>query len=796
MKKNLLMLFFLRLFFYLSVISLVTIHPGITISFDRIGVLQWFVIIPAQALIAFIFFSEMADFSFSPRRKAIIVLLPLLLLSVWAGGFGPGALQPFVAGIISFLLTFLLFSHKGGPLVRNAAKIAALEPFFLAWVCLRLLALSRSGEEIAGESAGLTQFILVWTAAVFLLHCVVVYFCLYPRSALPVSDAGGSRKKGSMKEGAIFFFSAAAALIVVLFVMPPDFIRNAVINNLLQDRMPEKKASDSENGIPKDSSSRRDGRRTLPRNDGDGQPGLRGVPEHNWQNRTGRGKGGSSQDNRQYMVMVVASDREPVYMGSSFRGQLDKTEGFLTSQDEPLNHLANQRIFVTWFNSEPDFDAGRRLQEVFSLSILPQKYLPYRPVSIDPVILSEGSGPLRYIHQVTADTHFGDPISLVTAPTRYFSDFEKKALAHYLEISLDESDIAAFNAYLNKAFQVWNDNRNTLIAQDRYLKQIYSGGMNEEESYPAGNAYMERIIALLVSFSGYQYNLSYNDDFSIAALKEFLFNSAEGDCVEFSNTLALLGRLAGIPSRVVTGYLAADSLQTTAHLRGLAALRARIPVLQKFRFDDLFLVTNLHSHSWTQFFIPDYGWLDFEATAFSLPPLGTGDFNSWDVVIPMVNETKVFSNVRKFPWRAVLRAACALAVCAVVFAYALRYGRELVLYAGAKRGGRAGARYLYLLLLAKLAADGRPVKPASKTAREYSELFGMTSQTAGEFSSFRTFADIYSEIRWREFAGENELMERFNQLKKEYYNILSSAYRRGPHHSLKRAFSLRGLAYL
>jgi hypothetical protein len=788
------------MFFYLSVISLITIHPGITVSFDRIGVLQWFVIIPAQALITFIFFSDMVKFSFSLRRKCVIILLPLFILSVWAGGFSPGAFRPFTAGIISFLLTFLLFNHQGGPLLRNMAKIAALEPFFLAWVCLRLLALSRSGEDIAGESAALTQFILVWTAVVFLLHCVVVYFCAYPQSAHAAS-ASGSRAKGSMNEAAIFFAAAAVLLFTVLLVLPPDFIRNAVINNLLQDRAPERRASDSDHGIPKDSSSRRDGRRTLPKNGGDGQPGLRGIAEHNWQNRTGRGRGGGSQDNRQYMVMVVASDREPVYMGSSFRGHLDRTEGFLVSQNEPLNNLVNQRFFVTWFNNEPDYDFGRRRQEVFSLSTLPQKYLPFRPVSVDPTILSEDSGPLRYIHQVTANTHLGDPLMLVNAQTRYFSEYEKKSLAHYLEIPLEENDIKAFNAYLDKAVKTWKENRGTLIAEDNYLKQIFSGGKDEWEpdyapALRSGNEYMEKIIALLVSFSGYQYNLNYNDDFSVAALKEFLFNSAEGDCVEFSNTLALLGRLAGIPSRVVTGYLAADSLQTTAHLRGLAALRARIPVLQKFRFDDLFLVTNLHSHSWTQFFIPDYGWLDFEATSFSMPPLGTGDFNGWDVVIPVINETKVFSNVKKFPWRAALRTVCVLAVFAVVLAYTLRYGRELVLYAGVRRGGRAGARSLYLLLLAKLAADGKPVKPASKTAHEYSQLFPDKSTGGAADPHFQVFASLYSQLRWRQFADNGEMEKCFMLLRQKYSEILKSAYRRGPHHALKRAFSLRGLAYL
>ncbi|MDR1869175.1 MAG: transglutaminase-like domain-containing protein [Treponema sp.] len=763
-KKSQVFLFILRLFLYFSVTGLVLVHPGISVSFDRIGAAQWFVIIPLQALVAF--FPKL-----TLRKRFVFAAVTLFPLSVWAGGFGPGAFAPFFAGTVSFTITFLLFYHP------RWAKPAALEPFFLAWVCMRLLALSRSGEDIAGESMALTQFILVWTGVVFLLHSIVVYFCLYPKSA---GKAG--------REGAAFLFAALAVLVVTLVVLPPDFVRNSIIENLNPERMPEKIKNDSDRGVPRESGGRKKSRRTVPQDENGKEPGLRGVNEYNWKNRSGRGGKGSSQDNRQYMVMVVASDREPVYMGEAFRGQLDPVEGFLQSPQEPLNNMANQRFFVTWFNNEPEFDEGREEQEVFSLSTLPQKYLPWRPIAVDPTILSENTGPLRYIHQVVSNTHLGDPLKLVDTPARDFSNFEKSALAPYLEITLEKSDMKEFSDYLEHALKDWDNNRDEFIQNDEYLMEIF---FNENENINI-NKYMERIIAILVSFKSYQYNLSYSDDFSIEALKEFLFDAKEGDCVEFSNTVALLGRLAGIPSRVVTGYLAAESLQTQAHLRGLASLRARIPVLQKFPFDNLFMVTNLHSHSWTQFYVPNYGWLDFEATTFSIPPVGTMDFSTWDVVIPLINEERIFSQVMKFPWQAVLRASGIMAVCALVLAYILRYGREMVLYAGARRGGRAGARSLYLLLLARLAADGKPIKPASRTAMEYAELF----PGAGESPHFKTFASIYSELRWREFADAAERDNRFLLLRQEYRSILKTTRRRGIHRWFIRLISLRGLAYL
>ena len=771
-KQPSVVLFSLRLFFYLSVISIIFIHPGIAVTFDQIGITQWFVIIPVMALLAFI-----PENARKQRRKFLFALFILTVLSVIAGGPGSAAAVPFIAGIISFTFTLLLFHHP------QWAKPAMLEPFFLAWICLRLLSLSRSGEDIAGESILLTQFILVWTIAVFLLYSAVIYFCLYPKSYIK-----------AWKEGVIILSTALAALFLVLIVLPPDFVRNTVIINLLSDRVPERIGADSERGLPQ----RSGGRRTLPRGE-NGQPGLRGLSEYDWPG-TGRGRG--SDENRQYMVKIVASDREPIYMGNSFRGQLDPTAGFILSPQEQLNSLSDQRLFVTWFNNERETDRGRRRQEIFSLSTLQQKYMPWRPVSIDPIILSENSGPLRFIHQTVSNTHFGDPLSLVHIPSRPFSERERTALAHYLEIPLNEDDREIFASYLNNALQRWQNNRDTIIRSDRYLLEIYSRGIDADDAQMqtgiAANRHLETIIALLVNFNQYQYNLNYDDSHSIAALKEFVLNSQEGDCVEFSNTLALLGRLAGIPSRVVTGYLAADSLQTTAHLRGLAAMRARLPVLQQFPFDNLYMVTNIHSHSWTQFFIPDYGWLDFEATSFALPPIGMGDFNNWDVVIPMLDGNRTFSQIRKFPWRAAGRTVLYLAVFALVCAYALRYGRELVLYLGTQRGGRAGTRSLYLLLLARLAADGSPIKPASKTAHEYSELFRSKtkSDTVEQNEHFKKFADIYSELRWRSFDDPAETDNRFQHLCQEYGEILKSARRKGLHRWIIRIISLRGLAYL
>ncbi|MDR2485788.1 MAG: transglutaminase domain-containing protein [Treponema sp.] len=755
-------LFVLRFFCYLSVALLAIPHPGIPVSYDRTGFIRWFVIIPLEALIAFLP---------APGGKTLykpaLAVLPLAALSIYAGGFGPDAWSSFCAGLLSFSLTLLLFRY---PLW---GKPAVLEPFFLAWVCFQLLAFSRSGEEASGQSMALTQIILVWTVLVFLLHSVVVYFCLYPQGI-----------SGVKREAAIFGLGAAAALVPVVFLLPADFVRNGIVINLLQDRIEKKtKPDDNDWGIPQNGGGRDTGRRTIPGDDHGRQPGLRGLSEYDWPGENGRGQGGRGRNgredggetNQQYTVMVVASKQEPVYLGNSFRGSLDPVQGFLPTPDDPLNRLPSMRLFTTWFDNKPVFDRGRVRQEVFSLSTLPQKYLPYRPFAVEPTVLSEGSGPFRYIHRVVSNMYVEDPLELVFFRIRDLNAGEQNTLAPYLEFPLEEEDRAVFSAYLSRVLDRWRDTEPAILPPGK-----------------SAGEYLGKIFAILLGFEEYRYNISDNEDSSIAALIEFLLTTKDGDCVQFSNTAALLGRLAGIPSRVVTGYLAANSLQTLAHLRGLAALRSKIPVLQEFPFEDLYLVTDAHSHSWVQFYIPDYGWLDFEATAFAVPPAGFGNGNLRDVVIPLIDETRVLSPVRSFPWRAVLRAAGILTAAALLGAYGIRYGREILLRFAVRRGGRAGARSLYLLLLAQLAADGKPIKPASKTAAEYARSF----PGSGANTAFAAFAALYAELRWREFKNSRERDECFRRLMQEYRNILAATTRRGVRGFVIRLFSLRGLTYL
>ena len=76
-------------------------------------------------------------------------------------------------------------------------------------------------------------------------------------------------------------------------------------------------------------------------------------------------------------------------------------------------------------------------------------------------------------------------------------------------------------------------------------------------------------------------------------LGEFLFNTHEGYCTYFATSSLFMLRSLGIPSRVAVGFMTVDRSHKT-------------PGWYWFYADQ--------AHAWTQVYIPEYGWLDFDMT--------------------------------------------------------------------------------------------------------------------------------------------------------------------------------------
>jgi hypothetical protein len=101
-------------------------------------------------------------------------------------------------------------------------------------------------------------------------------------------------------------------------------------------------------------------------------------------------------------------------------------------------------------------------------------------------------------------------------------------------------------------------------------------------------AYIERVIAYLKS------KYTYNTDVPARKypLEAFLFDTRTGYCQQFAGSMALLLRMAGIPSRVAVGFTsgAYDSANKQ------------------------YVVEDTAAHSWVEVWFPSYGWVKFDPT--------------------------------------------------------------------------------------------------------------------------------------------------------------------------------------
>lgn len=90
----------------------------------------------------------------------------------------------------------------------------------------------------------------------------------------------------------------------------------------------------------------------------------------------------------------------------------------------------------------------------------------------------------------------------------------------------------------------------------------------------------------------YSYSLDPPRDERFAPVNDFLFHSKSGYCGHFATSMALLLRAAGVPSRLVSGFMGGD-------------------------FNELghyFIVRERDAHTWVEVYFPEYGWVTFDPT--------------------------------------------------------------------------------------------------------------------------------------------------------------------------------------
>jgi transglutaminase-like putative cysteine protease len=81
-------------------------------------------------------------------------------------------------------------------------------------------------------------------------------------------------------------------------------------------------------------------------------------------------------------------------------------------------------------------------------------------------------------------------------------------------------------------------------------------------------------------------------------LDGFLFDAKLGYCQQFSGAMALLLRMAGVPTRVVTGFTSGSLDSKTRE----------------------YVVRDLDAHSWVEVWYADIGWVTFDPTPAAAPP--------------------------------------------------------------------------------------------------------------------------------------------------------------------------------
>lgn len=78
----------------------------------------------------------------------------------------------------------------------------------------------------------------------------------------------------------------------------------------------------------------------------------------------------------------------------------------------------------------------------------------------------------------------------------------------------------------------------------------------------------------------------------VCFVDHFLFEGQQGYCVYFASAMAIMARIAGVPSRYVEGFVT--------------------PATYTYR--ELTVITNMMAHAWVEVYLEGFGWLKIEAT--------------------------------------------------------------------------------------------------------------------------------------------------------------------------------------
>lgn len=188
----------------------------------------------------------------------------------------------------------------------------------------------------------------------------------------------------------------------------------------------------------------------------------------------------------------------------------------------------------------------------------------------------------------------------------------------------------------------------------------------------------------------------------------FLFEQQTGYCDYFASAMTVMARTLGLPARLAVGYLAQPADES-----GVQTIR------------------QINSHSWTEIYFPEYGWIEFEPTAVfatnrvsAFDPAGRG-LSETDTELPPLESPPLPQPDPPLPWtRLIVIGILALALLAWWW------------WQRAAAGSIRGVVWAFGRLQQQARHLGQPV-PASQTPAEFGTQFQNHLNTFGRYSQLK-----------------------------------------------------------
>jgi transglutaminase-like putative cysteine protease len=205
-----------------------------------------------------------------------------------------------------------------------------------------------------------------------------------------------------------------------------------------------------------------------------------------------------------------------------------------------------------------------------------------------PVIYAAGEPEAPSISYVAQERFPGDLVALTTARTRSYTVISQLP-------ALDEDELLALPAWgagnpLPPEYAIFLALPDTVTQRTRDLAAQLAGEATSPYAAAAAiEAYLRQI----------PYDLEI--DAPPAGVSDvtdyFLFDLRRGYCDYYATAFAVLARLAGLPTRFVTGF-ASGNWSTS---------------------EQQWVITEAEAHSWPEVYFPQVGWVRFEPTAYRPP---------------------------------------------------------------------------------------------------------------------------------------------------------------------------------